>query len=107
MTQTSGQNAQALFTHLLDVVDLNTTPNQPLADNRDVNRNDTNVFASDSEIRGTDADTGPDLRTQPMQEIQFFIMKFIQLLTGRIAFAIDFWVNPISQAQIRDYKTRT
>ncbi|KAA6388976.1 MAG: hypothetical protein EZS28_015495, partial [Streblomastix strix] len=27
--------------------------------------------------------------------------------TGRNAFAIDFWANPIAQAQIRDYKART
>ncbi|KAA6355629.1 MAG: hypothetical protein EZS28_048843, partial [Streblomastix strix] len=32
---------------------------------------------------------------------------FMELLTGRNAFAIDFWANPIAQAQIRDYKART
>ncbi|KAA6363924.1 MAG: hypothetical protein EZS28_040549, partial [Streblomastix strix] len=31
----------------------------------------------------------------------------MELLTGRNAFAIDFWANPIAQAQIRDYKART
>ncbi|KAA6359939.1 MAG: hypothetical protein EZS28_044535, partial [Streblomastix strix] len=30
----------------------------------------------------------------------------MELLTGRNAFAIDFWANPIAQAQIRDYKAR-
>ncbi|KAA6391068.1 MAG: hypothetical protein EZS28_013402 [Streblomastix strix] len=30
----------------------------------------------------------------------------MDLLTGRNAFAIDFWANPIAQAQIRDYKAR-
>ncbi|KAA6382213.1 MAG: hypothetical protein EZS28_022256, partial [Streblomastix strix] len=55
----------------------------------------------------TDADAGPALRTPPMQETQFFFMTFMELLTGRIAFAIDFWANPIAQAQIRDYKART
>ncbi|KAA6372954.1 MAG: hypothetical protein EZS28_031518, partial [Streblomastix strix] len=83
------------------------TPGQPLADDRDANGSDTNVFASDREITVTDADAGPALRTPPMQEIQFFIMRFMELLTGRNAFAIDFWANPIAQAQIRDYKART
>ncbi|KAA6357972.1 MAG: hypothetical protein EZS28_046501, partial [Streblomastix strix] len=59
------------------------------------------------EITVTDADAGPALRTPPMQEIQYFIMRFMELLTGRNAFAIDFWANPIVQAQIRDYKART
>ncbi|KAA6376088.1 MAG: hypothetical protein EZS28_028386 [Streblomastix strix] len=76
-------------------------------DNRDANGSDTNVFASDREITVTDADAGPALRTLSMQEIQFFIMRFMELLTGRNAFAIDFWANPIAQAQIRDYKART
>ncbi|KAA6370595.1 MAG: hypothetical protein EZS28_033878, partial [Streblomastix strix] len=107
MTQASGQNAQALFTHLRDGAGLNTTPNQSLVDDRDTNGSDTNVFASDREITVTDADAGPALRTQPMQEIQFFIMRFMELLTGRNAFAIDFWANPIAQAQIQDYKART
>ncbi|KAA6386203.1 MAG: hypothetical protein EZS28_018269 [Streblomastix strix] len=107
MTQASGQNAQALFIHLRDGTDLNTTPSQPLIDDRDVNECDTNVFASDREITVTDADTGPALRTPSMQEIQNFIMRFMKLLTGRNAFAIDFWANPIAQAQIRNYKARS
>ncbi|KAA6357217.1 MAG: hypothetical protein EZS28_047256, partial [Streblomastix strix] len=76
-------------------------------DDRDANGSDTNVFASDREIKVTDADAGPALRTPPKQEIQFFNMKFMELLTGRNTFAIDFWANPIAQAQIRDYKART
>ncbi|KAA6382535.1 MAG: hypothetical protein EZS28_021939 [Streblomastix strix] len=107
MTQASGQNAQALFTHLRDGAGLNTTPSQPLVDDRDTNGSDINVFASDREITVTDADAGPALRTPPMQEIQYFIMRFMELLTGRNAFAIDFWANPTAQAQIRDYKART
>ncbi|KAA6369961.1 MAG: hypothetical protein EZS28_034511, partial [Streblomastix strix] len=107
MTQASGQNSQALFTHLRDGADLNMTPNQPLVDDRDANGSDTNVFASDREIIVTDADAGHALWTSPMQEIQFFIMRFMELLTGRNAFAIDFWANPIAQAQVPDYQTRT
>ncbi|KAA6403398.1 MAG: hypothetical protein EZS28_001080 [Streblomastix strix] len=107
MTLASGQNAQALFTHLRDGADLNMTPSQPLMDDRNANGSDTNVFASDREIAVTDADTGPALKTLPMQEIQFFIMRFMELLTGRNAFAINFWANPIAQMQIRDYKART
>ncbi|KAA6393724.1 MAG: hypothetical protein EZS28_010747 [Streblomastix strix] len=107
MTQASGQNAQAFFTHLRDGADLNTTPSQPLLDDRDANGSYTNVFASDREITVTDAVAGPALRTPPMQEIQFFIIRFMELLTGRNAFAIDFWANLIAQAQIRDYKART
>ncbi|KAA6357067.1 MAG: hypothetical protein EZS28_047406 [Streblomastix strix] len=107
ITQESGQNAQALFSHLRDGAGLNMTPSQPLIDDRDANGSDTNVFASDREITVTDAEAGPALRTPPMQEIQYFIMRFMELLTGRNAFAIDFWANPIAQAQIRDYKART
>ncbi|KAA6355323.1 MAG: hypothetical protein EZS28_049150, partial [Streblomastix strix] len=75
-------------------------------DDGDANRSRTNVFASDSEIIVIDADAGPALRTPLMQEIQFFIMRFIELLTRLNAFATDFWANPIAQAQRRDYKTR-
>ncbi|KAA6404282.1 MAG: hypothetical protein EZS28_000191 [Streblomastix strix] len=107
MTQASGQNAQALFTHLRDGAGLNTTLSQPLVDGKDANGSDPNVFANDREIAVTDADAGPALRTPPMQEIQFFIMRFMELLTGRNALAIDFWANPIAQAQIWDYKART
>ncbi|KAA6352932.1 MAG: hypothetical protein EZS28_051541, partial [Streblomastix strix] len=107
MTHASGQNAQALFTHLRDGAGLNTIPSQPLIDDRNANGNNTNVFASDHEITVTDADAGPALRTTPMQEIQYFIMRFMEQLTERNAFAIDFWANPIAQAQIRDYKART
>ncbi|KAA6375742.1 MAG: hypothetical protein EZS28_028730, partial [Streblomastix strix] len=107
MTQASGQNAQALFTHLRDGAGLNTTPSQPLMDDRDANGSDTNVFASNHEITVIDADAGPALRTPPMQEIQYFIIRFMELLTGRNAFTIDFWANPIAQAQIWDYKART
>ncbi|KAA6387172.1 MAG: hypothetical protein EZS28_017302 [Streblomastix strix] len=64
-------------------------------------------FVYDREITVTDADAGPALMTLPMQEIQYFIMRFMELLTGRNAFAIDFWTNPIAQAQIRDFKART
>ncbi|KAA6373743.1 MAG: hypothetical protein EZS28_030729, partial [Streblomastix strix] len=96
----------ALFTHLRDGAVLNMTPSQPLMDDRDANGSDTNVFASDREITVTDADAGPALRTSPKQEIQFFIMRFMELLIERNAFAKDFWANPIAQAQIRDYKTR-
>ncbi|KAA6361176.1 MAG: hypothetical protein EZS28_043298, partial [Streblomastix strix] len=65
MTQASGKNAQALFTHLCDGAGLNTTPSQPLVDDMDVNESDTNVFTSDREITVTDADAGPALRTPP------------------------------------------
>ncbi|KAA6391588.1 MAG: hypothetical protein EZS28_012887 [Streblomastix strix] len=107
MTQACGQNARTLFTHLRYGAGLNTTPNQSLVDDRDTNGSDTIVFASEREITVTDADAGPALRTPPMQEIQFLIMKFMELLTGRNAFAIDFWANPIAKAQIRDFKART
>ncbi|KAA6318972.1 MAG: hypothetical protein EZS28_054877, partial [Streblomastix strix] len=83
------------------------TLSQPLMDDRDANGSDTNVFASDREITVTDADAGPALSSLPMQEIQFFIMRFIELLTRLNAFAIDFSTNAIAQAQIRDYKART
>ncbi|KAA6353913.1 MAG: hypothetical protein EZS28_050561, partial [Streblomastix strix] len=83
------------------------TPSQPQIDDRDANGSYTNVFASDREITVTDADAGPALKTPPMQEIQYFIMRFMELLTGRNAFAIDFWANPIALAQIRDYKAQT
>ncbi|KAA6379618.1 MAG: hypothetical protein EZS28_024854 [Streblomastix strix] len=66
------------------------TPSQPLMDDMDANGSDTTVFASDREITVTNADVGPALRTQPMQEIQFFIMWFMELLTRRNAFVIDF-----------------
>ncbi|KAA6370129.1 MAG: hypothetical protein EZS28_034344, partial [Streblomastix strix] len=65
MTQASGQNAQALFTHLHDGAGLKMTPNQLLADDRDANGSDTNAFASDREIIVTDADAGPALMTSP------------------------------------------
>ncbi|KAA6323535.1 MAG: hypothetical protein EZS28_054303, partial [Streblomastix strix] len=61
MTQANGQNAQALFTHLRDGAGLNTTPSQPLVDDRDTNGSDTNVFVSDREITVIDADAGPAL----------------------------------------------
>ncbi|KAA6385094.1 MAG: hypothetical protein EZS28_019381, partial [Streblomastix strix] len=70
-------------------------------------RNYINVFASDNEVTVTDVDAGPALRTPPMQETQFFIMTFLEYLTGLNAFAIDFWANPMSLAQIQDYKART
>ncbi|KAA6362337.1 MAG: hypothetical protein EZS28_042136, partial [Streblomastix strix] len=76
MTQASDQNAQALFTHIRDGAGFNMTVRQPLVDDRDANGSDTNVFASDREITLTDADVGPALRTPPMQEIQYFIMRF-------------------------------
>ncbi|KAA6354841.1 MAG: hypothetical protein EZS28_049632 [Streblomastix strix] len=104
MTQASGQNAQALFTLLREGAGLNMTPSQPLIDDRDANRNETNVFASDREITVTDTDAGPALRTPPMQEIQFFIMRIMELLTRRNAFAIDFRAISIAQAQKMDYK---
>ncbi|KAA6399032.1 MAG: hypothetical protein EZS28_005449 [Streblomastix strix] len=107
MTQTSGQNAQALFSHLHDGAGLNTISSQPLVDDTDANGSDTYVYASDHEIAKTDADAGPALRTPPMYETQFFIIRFMELLTGRNAFAINFQANPIAQAQIRDYKVRT
>ncbi|KAA6402456.1 MAG: hypothetical protein EZS28_002016 [Streblomastix strix] len=106
MTQESGQNAQALFTYFRDGVDLNMTSSQSLMDNRNANRSDTNVFASDREITVTDADAGPALRTPPMLEIQYFIMRLMELLTGCNAFAIDLWANPIAQAQIQNYVAR-
>ncbi|KAA6368222.1 MAG: hypothetical protein EZS28_036251, partial [Streblomastix strix] len=107
MTQASGQNAQALFLHLRDGAGLNMTSSQPLADDRDANGSETNLYTSDREITVTDADAGPTQRTPLMQEIQYFIVRLMELLTGRIAFAIDFWANPIAQAQIWDYKART
>ncbi|KAA6375953.1 MAG: hypothetical protein EZS28_028519 [Streblomastix strix] len=103
----SGQYAQALFTHLLDGLGLNMTPNQPLFDDSDANENNFKETTSDREITVTDPDARPALRTPPMQEIQFFIIRFMELLMGRNAFAVDFWSNPIDQVQIRDYKTRT
>ncbi|KAA6385519.1 MAG: hypothetical protein EZS28_018953 [Streblomastix strix] len=102
-----GQNAQALFAHHREGADLNMKPNQPLTDDRDANGNDTNVFASERKIKVSDAYDGPALRTPPMQEIQYFIMWLMELLTGRNKFAIDFWANLIAQAQVRDYKART
>ncbi|KAA6394458.1 MAG: hypothetical protein EZS28_010011 [Streblomastix strix] len=90
MTQVCGQNAQALFTYLRNGAGLNMTLSQPLTDDRDANFSDTNVFARDREITVTDADAGPALRTPPMQEIQYFIMRFMELLNGRNACAIDF-----------------
>ncbi|KAA6361128.1 MAG: hypothetical protein EZS28_043345, partial [Streblomastix strix] len=107
MTQASGQNAQILFAHIHDGAGLNTTPNQPPTDNWNANGNDINVFVSNSEITVTDADVGHALKTPPMQDIQFFIMMFMELLTGLNAFAIEFWANPIAQEQVRDYKART
>ncbi|KAA6373680.1 MAG: hypothetical protein EZS28_030792 [Streblomastix strix] len=94
-------NAQALFAYLHDGAGLNTTPSQPLGDDRDANGNDTNVFASDREIPMTDADAGPALKTPPMQEIQFFIMRLMQLLTGRNTIAIDFWANSSADAGLQ------
>ncbi|KAA6377700.1 MAG: hypothetical protein EZS28_026773 [Streblomastix strix] len=61
MTQASGQNAQALFTHLRNGAGFNMTPNQLLADDRDANGSGTNVFASDRQITVTDADVVPAL----------------------------------------------
>ncbi|KAA6391817.1 MAG: hypothetical protein EZS28_012657 [Streblomastix strix] len=87
---TSNQNVQALFTHLRGEAGLNTKLNLPRTDDRDSNRNEINVFESDREIAETNPDAGPAQMTQPMQEIQFFIMRFMVLLTGRNAFAIDF-----------------
>jgi hypothetical protein len=34
-------------------------------------------------------------------------MKFMELLTGRNALVIDFWANPVAQAQVKDYQART
>ncbi|KAA6394288.1 MAG: hypothetical protein EZS28_010184 [Streblomastix strix] len=107
MTQANGQNAQALFTHLRNGAGLNITPRQPLVDDRDANKKDFNVFACIREITMIDVNAGPALRAPRMQEIQYFIMTFMELLNERNAFAIDFWANPIAQAQIRDYKART
>ncbi|KAA6354634.1 MAG: hypothetical protein EZS28_049839, partial [Streblomastix strix] len=107
MMQASCQNAHALFTHLRDGAGLKTTPSQQLEDDMDANESDSNVFMSDREITVTDADAGPALKTPPMKKIQYFIMRFMELLTRRNAFAIEFWANPIAQAQIWDYKART
>ncbi|KAA6385612.1 MAG: hypothetical protein EZS28_018860 [Streblomastix strix] len=107
MTQASGQNAQALFKHLRDGAALNMTSSQHLADDRDANGSDANVFASDREILVTNADARPALKMPPMQEIQFFIMRFMELLTRRNAIAIEFCMNTIAQAQIWDYNART
>ncbi|KAA6392374.1 MAG: hypothetical protein EZS28_012101 [Streblomastix strix] len=105
--QAIGQNAQEFFTHLRDGAVLITTPSQPLVDDMDANGSDTNVFASDCEISMTDVDVLHALKTPPMQEIQYFIIRFMELLTGRNVFAIDFQANPIAQAQRLDYKART
>ncbi|KAA6384338.1 MAG: hypothetical protein EZS28_020135 [Streblomastix strix] len=104
MTQAIGQNAQALFTLLHDGADFSMTLNNSLADEKDANRSDFNVFVSYREIKVINADAGPALSTPPTQEIQFLIMRFIEQLSGRNAFAIDFWANPIAQAQIWDYE---
>ncbi|KAA6387857.1 MAG: hypothetical protein EZS28_016617 [Streblomastix strix] len=85
MTQLCDQNAQALFTNLIDGADLNMTPNQPLTDDRDTNGNYTNMFASDREITVIDTDVGSTLRTSSTQKILFFIIRFMELLTGRNA----------------------
>ncbi|KAA6395264.1 MAG: hypothetical protein EZS28_009209 [Streblomastix strix] len=106
-TQASSQNAQVLFTHLRDRADLNMTPSQPFVVDKDANGSDTNVFANDCEITMTDDDAGHALRKLQMQEIQYFITRFIELINWRNAFAIDFWANPIAQAQIWDYRART
>ncbi|KAA6326408.1 MAG: hypothetical protein EZS28_053953, partial [Streblomastix strix] len=90
MTQASCLNAQAFFAHLRDGSDLNTTPSQSLTDKRDANWYDFSVFRSDCEITVTDVDVGPALKNPPMQETQFFIMKLMELVTGRNAFAMDF-----------------
>ncbi|KAA6401691.1 MAG: hypothetical protein EZS28_002776 [Streblomastix strix] len=106
MTQASDQIARALFTHFCDGAGPNATPIQPLADYRDANGNDFNVYTCDREITVTDADAGPALMTLLMQEIQFFIVGFMELLTERNALATDFWANPITQLKIRTYKAR-
>ncbi|KAA6391718.1 MAG: hypothetical protein EZS28_012755 [Streblomastix strix] len=106
MTQASGSNAQALFAHLLDGAGLKTTPNQPLADDRDVNGNDTIVFRSDRENTVTDADAEHALKMPSMQKIQFFIMRFMELITRQNAFTLEFWTIPIAQTQVRDYIAR-
>ncbi|KAA6377345.1 MAG: hypothetical protein EZS28_027130 [Streblomastix strix] len=107
MTQSGNKRAVALFGHLKEGTGLNTPPLGTSSEDRDANGNDFYVFASDREITVTDADAGPSLRMLPIQEIQYFIMRFMELLTGRNAFAIDFWANPIAQSQVRDYKART
>ncbi|KAA6402575.1 MAG: hypothetical protein EZS28_001905 [Streblomastix strix] len=107
MTQASDQNAQTLFTHLHDGACLNTTQSQLIVDDRDANGSDTNVFVSDREVTVTDADAGLALRTPPMQEIQYFVMRFKEQITGKNAFAIDFQANTIAQTQMRDYNART
>ncbi|KAA6378076.1 MAG: hypothetical protein EZS28_026399, partial [Streblomastix strix] len=96
-----------LFIHHRDGAGLNKTPNKHLIDDRDANRNDTNVFANDREISVTDADAGPALKKLSMQDMQFFIMRFMELITGRNAFAIDYQANPIAQAQVQDQEART
>ncbi|KAA6392931.1 MAG: hypothetical protein EZS28_011542 [Streblomastix strix] len=63
------------------------------------------AFSRVREIIGTDA--GLALKSQPMQEIQCFIMRFMELLTEQNTFAIDFLANPIAQVQVQDYKART
>ncbi|KAA6366181.1 MAG: hypothetical protein EZS28_038292 [Streblomastix strix] len=90
MTQTNGQNARTLFSHLRKGNGLSTTPSQPLVDDRDANGSDTNVFASDREITVADAVSGPALCSP-----------------SKNAIAIDFWANPIAQSQIRDYNALT
>ncbi|KAA6336948.1 MAG: hypothetical protein EZS28_052834, partial [Streblomastix strix] len=97
----------ALFTRLRDGVGLYTASSESLVDDRDAIGNDFDVFASDSEMTVTDVDAVAVLSTPPMQEIQYFIMRFIELQTERNAFAIDFLTNSIAQAQIRDFKART
>ncbi|KAA6360126.1 MAG: hypothetical protein EZS28_044347, partial [Streblomastix strix] len=41
MTQASGQNAQVMVMHLRDGAGLNTTPSQPLVDDKDANGSET------------------------------------------------------------------
>ncbi|KAA6366715.1 MAG: hypothetical protein EZS28_037757, partial [Streblomastix strix] len=105
--QSGNGRAVALFGHLMEGACLNKSHLGSSIEDRDANGNEFNVFASDREIIVTDADAGPALRTQLMQEIQYSIMKYMELLTERTGFAIDFWANPIAQSLVLEFNART
>ncbi|KAA6399058.1 MAG: hypothetical protein EZS28_005418 [Streblomastix strix] len=101
------EQAVALIEHHKEATGPNTPLLGILTNNRDENRNYLNILACDWEITVTDTDAGQALRAKPDKEIKYYIIKFMKLLTGWNTFAIDFWANPIAQAQIWDYEART
>ncbi|KAA6357629.1 MAG: hypothetical protein EZS28_046844 [Streblomastix strix] len=96
--QSGSEHVDVLFGHTKYGADLKITPTVTVVDEMDVYINDFNEFASGQEIVVTVADAQPAHWMPLLQDVQYFIMKFIELLTRRNAFAIDFWANPIAQA---------